>query len=304
MARRGNEARLGLVRFTQLLCARLQRFEQPDILKRHHRLVGNGGRQLDFAFRKWPPRLPQDHQDADRSAFPHERDGHHRAISASLERVMQLRIILPVDDMNNLSLQQCAAHAGVPSRTDRKPIQSFPVLRPMAERRRDLIGLARWAPDACTVSRAKPGSQVNQPIEQLLKIEAGAADLLEHLGESSLLLERFLQLVRPLFDPFLELPAGYLEPFSRVPQFTGTGRELVVGVLQLLLGAPAHLDVGTQGHAGHRNADEEHDQQEERIIEADPREGAAARQGPPHGKATQNDDNRRGLARVTPQRRP
>src|SRR5512132_2549914 len=149
--------------------------------------------------------MPQDNQDADRNAFPHEGDGHHRAISASLERVMQLRIILPVDDVNDLSLQQCAAHAGVPSRTDRKPIQSFPVLRPMAERRRDLIGLAQWAPYACTVSRTKPGSQVNQPVEQLLKIEAGAANLLEHLGKSSLLLERLLQLVGPLSDPFLEL---------------------------------------------------------------------------------------------------
>jgi hypothetical protein len=94
---------LGLVRFTQLACARLQRFEKPDILKHNHRLVGNGSGQLYFAFRKWPECLPQDDQDADRNAFPHERDGNHRAISARLEPLMQLNIILNINDMNNCS---------------------------------------------------------------------------------------------------------------------------------------------------------------------------------------------------------
>src|SRR5262245_3163443 len=104
VARRCNETRLGLVRFTQLACARLQRFEKPDILNRDHRLVGDGGSQLDFAFRKWPERLPQYDQDADRNATLHERDGNHRAISASLEPLMQLKITLHINDMNNFSL--------------------------------------------------------------------------------------------------------------------------------------------------------------------------------------------------------
>ena len=86
----------------------------------------------------------------------------------------------------------------------------------MAESCCDLIRLAGWAPYVCTVSRTKPSSQINKLIEQLLKIEARAADLFEDLGKSSLLLQRLLQLLGPLFAPLFELPAGYLEPFSRV----------------------------------------------------------------------------------------
>src|SRR4030095_10680477 len=100
VARRCNETRLGLVRFTQLACARLQRFEKPDILNRDHRLVGDGSSQLDFAFRKWPECLPQHDQDTDRNALPHERDANHRTISATLEHLMQLKITLNINDMN------------------------------------------------------------------------------------------------------------------------------------------------------------------------------------------------------------
>jgi len=104
VARRCNEARLGLVRFTQLACARLQRIEQPDVLNRDHRLVGDGGSQLDFAFSKWLECLPQHGQHADRNAFSQERDGNHRAISASLEPLMQLKVTLNINDMYNFSL--------------------------------------------------------------------------------------------------------------------------------------------------------------------------------------------------------
>ena len=77
-----------------------------------------------------------------------------------------------------------------------------------------------------------------------------------------------------------------------------------LGRAEVLLRASAHSDVGTQGQARHRNADEEHDKQKEGIVEAIPREGAAARQCPPQGEARENDGEGRGRALVASQRCP
>jgi hypothetical protein len=127
----------------------------------------------------------------------------HRAISASLELLMQLKITLNMprpgrtESRSNLSL--CSGGWPKAAATD-------------------------WAPYVCTVSRTQTSGQLNQLIKYLLKIEGRAANHFEDLGSSGLLLQRLLQLLRPLFDSFLELPAGYLEPFSRVPSHGGPSR--------------------------------------------------------------------------------
>src|SRR3984893_11734536 len=67
----------------QLARALLLSFEQPHVLDCDHRLVGEGGHQLDLLLRKWPHCATRENEDADRRAFAHERNGEHGAKTRS-----------------------------------------------------------------------------------------------------------------------------------------------------------------------------------------------------------------------------
>src|SRR6516225_3798924 len=55
--------------------------------------------------------------------------------------------------------------------------------------------IARWAPDGGHIRLAQPRGRLDQRVEHSRQIERRAADDLEHVGGSSLLLKRFAQLV-------------------------------------------------------------------------------------------------------------
>ena len=211
---------------------------------------------------------------------------------------MQIRIILSIDDVNNRRSSNARPTPWRSGRTEAGSIFLCSGRRPNAaatDRSR------RWAPDACTVSRAKPGSQVNRPIEQLLKIEARTADLLEHLGEEQSAAGQPLSsgsAVRPAPKP----PAGCLEPCSRVPRIHRHGPRARRGrapaaprsagasgasALKAMLGTEMLM----KNMTSRRN-------ESSRLTSARGRYPP----GSPHRKAAQNDDNRRGLARVPSKR--
>jgi len=115
-----------------------------------------------------------------------------------------------------------------------------------------------------------------------------------------LLLQGLFQLLRAARNPFFELRVGFLDTFGHNFQLTGAYLQVCLRAAQRLLRAPAHQDVGAQGQARYRNADEKHDEQKERFIEVVPQKRPAARQRPPHCKASENDCNGRCLALVAP----
>ena len=66
-----------LQRLGELARARLHLVEQAHVLDRDHRLVGEGGHQLDLLVGEWLHRLALQIDDADRRSFPQERDTEH-----------------------------------------------------------------------------------------------------------------------------------------------------------------------------------------------------------------------------------
>ena len=94
--------------------ARLHLVEQPHVLDRDHRLVGEGGDQLDLLVGERPHRCSDQRHDADWDAFAHERDAEHGTNAAEFlhasERIFG--ISMNVMNMNRLSFQQRPADAG------------------------------------------------------------------------------------------------------------------------------------------------------------------------------------------------
>ena len=70
----------------QLARARLHLVEQAHVLDRDHRLVGEGGHQLDLLVGERPYRLALQNDDPDRRSFPHERDTEHGPTAATFAR--------------------------------------------------------------------------------------------------------------------------------------------------------------------------------------------------------------------------
>ena len=64
--------------------ARLHLVEQPHVLDRDHRLVGEGRDQLDLLVGERPHRRAGQHHDADRSSLAHKRDPQHRTEAGEL----------------------------------------------------------------------------------------------------------------------------------------------------------------------------------------------------------------------------
>ena len=83
----GEELRLVLARLGELAALVLDFVEQPHVLDGDHRLVGEGGDQLDLLVReRRAPRRAQS-RDADRHAFAQQRHAEQRAEAAQLLRL-------------------------------------------------------------------------------------------------------------------------------------------------------------------------------------------------------------------------
>src|SRR5262249_39468450 len=189
--------RLLLQRLRKLARACLHLIEQPHVLDRDHRLVGEGCYQLDLLFGKGLYSLAPESDHADRHILPQER---HAQRSSSLSEAGRFRYgvfwvggyVLDVDDpafegnaagdsptawRNRHILEECLV-LGRESKVGRQPIDL-----PFAAENQGHFGVAEMR------------GRFDQRIEHRLQIEGRAADNLEHVGGGGLLLQRFAQLV-------------------------------------------------------------------------------------------------------------
>src|SRR5262249_4456688 len=74
----------------QLARARLHLVEQPHVLDRDHRLIGERGHQLDLLVGKWAHRASHQHDHANRLAFTQQRNTEHRTVVADLRWLYKL----------------------------------------------------------------------------------------------------------------------------------------------------------------------------------------------------------------------
>ena len=113
VAHAGEELRLALARLRQLLALVLDFVEQPHVLDRDHRLVGEGRDQLDLLVGERPrPRVCPDHC-ANRDALAQHRHAEHRAEAAQSLRLWPVvfRVGQDVGNLDRLAFQQGATVA-------------------------------------------------------------------------------------------------------------------------------------------------------------------------------------------------
>jgi len=193
MAHVGEELRLVLARFRELPALILDFVEQPHVLDRDHRLVGEGDDQLNLLFGERPhPRTPQDDH-ADGRPFAYQRDAQPRAKAGNPLGLVErpLRIGEDIGNMNCAPLRQYASCQGTPAtRNGRGGREVDERLRQTIIGRKLEIRTLR-AKDARHVGFAQPRRRFHQRIEHGLQVERRAADDLEHVGRRGLLLQRF-----------------------------------------------------------------------------------------------------------------
>src|SRR5262249_5350697 len=109
--------RLLLQRLAQFPRARLDLVEQPHVLDRDHRLVGEGREQLHLLVGEGPYRGARQREHADRSSLAQQRRTDHGVIAAKLLCLAQLVfwIGLRIQNLNGCALEQgSTSHALTP----------------------------------------------------------------------------------------------------------------------------------------------------------------------------------------------
>ena len=189
-----------LQRLRQLAGAPLLGLEQPHVLDRDHRLVGEGLHQLDLLAGEGAHLRAPQNDDADRRPFAHERDTQPRSEAGDSLRIAEgvLPIGKRVRDMNRVPLQQDPPRQGAPPARYRGrgcKLDELP--------RHSIVGgklkmRAVRTDDTSHVRLAQACGGLGQSIEHRLQVEGRAADHLEHVGGGGLLLEGLGQLAAAL----------------------------------------------------------------------------------------------------------
>jgi hypothetical protein len=184
-------------RFAQVASTRLYFVEQPHILDRDHRLVGEGGHQVNLILRKRSHRGSYQRDHTDRGVLSQERHTKHGAEMTKPHSFRQsvFRISVNIGDVNDPGLESSSPRQR--SSSDRNWML-FEILFEFA--RVAVIGgktidLAIAQEKKGAICLAQPGPRFDQRVEHNLEIKGRAADDLEHVGGGGLLLQRFAQLI-------------------------------------------------------------------------------------------------------------
>ena len=126
----GEELRLVLARLCELAALVLDFVEQPHVLDRDHRLVGEGRDQLDLLVGERPHLGARQRENADRHAFAQHRNAEHGAKTAQLLRFGErvFRVGQHIGNMDDSAFEQGASGDVAATRLDRHisgPVHEF-----------------------------------------------------------------------------------------------------------------------------------------------------------------------------------
>jgi hypothetical protein len=105
----------------------LHLLEQPHVLDRDHRLIGECRNQLDLLVGEGLYRAAHQQQYANRHSFSQERDAEHGAIAGSSLgfQVSVFRISQYIGNVNGFALHQDALHHAPTTRVNRNALEIF-----------------------------------------------------------------------------------------------------------------------------------------------------------------------------------
>jgi len=137
----GEKLRFALARLRQLPALILDFIEQPHVLDCDHCLVGEGGEQLDLLIGKGLHRATSQGDDADRAAFPQQRDTEHGSQSAEFLRLAHdvFGIGRNVGHLHGSARDDCSPKHGSSARRDRVISHVFVVFTRMTVARNILV---------------------------------------------------------------------------------------------------------------------------------------------------------------------
>src|SRR5262249_32808004 len=193
-----------LQRLAYFARARLHLVEQPHVLDRNHRLVGEGGDEFDLLFGERLHPGAYQRNDTDRDSFPQQWHAEHCAV-AGQSRKRIFGVFLNIVDMYDFAFKQGSPYARSWSGLDRKILQIFLVLGRRLVRSSQFVHCPMRPPDVRDMRFAKARRRLNKRVQHGLQVECRAADDLQHVSGGGLLLKRFTQIVRALAQ-LLEQP--------------------------------------------------------------------------------------------------
>ena len=193
MAHIGKELRLVLARLRELAALVLNLIEQPRVLDRDHRLVGEGRHQLDLLVGEKLNRATHQHEDRDRDSFAQERRAKHGTRTDFSYGIAQgvVRIVQNIGDLDDFARKRRSSGHRASARFEPDRFHKFMVIGRHAVAGGMLIRGTFQPMDRGYVGFAQPRRRLDQCIEHRLEVEGRAADGLEHVGGGGLLLERF-----------------------------------------------------------------------------------------------------------------
>src|SRR5262249_6745625 len=199
----------GLVfeRFFEVARARLQFAEQPRVLHRDDRLVGEGAHQLDLPLGERLYPSARQHDDTDWRVFAQQRYTQGRSLLCHLDRLAQavFRIACAVRDLYQASFERDPAGDRAAGRGDRVDLEEGGKLRREAKRDRQSIRLAIATVDQHHLGFAEPSGRLRNRVQDRLQIEGRAADDLQYVTGRGLIFERLFEVARARLQ-FAEQP--------------------------------------------------------------------------------------------------
>src|SRR5262249_44732644 len=186
-----------LQRGGQFAGASLNAFKQANILDCDCCLIGEGLDQCDLFISKRPDLRFRESDDALRNSFAEHRDGEHSPKSEYFLGLIEcvFRVSQCIDDLHWTALEQGSAHRASAASADWGALPYFQKFGWQIVGGHRAADIAVVTENHASLGATEPDGRTQESIEDHLQIERRAADDLEHVGGSGLLLERFTQFV-------------------------------------------------------------------------------------------------------------
>src|SRR5262245_55373652 len=183
-------------RFREFARALLLGLEQPHVLDRDHRLIGEGGSKLDLLVGEGLDSSALENDHADRRSFPYQRNAENGADTAETCPLQESEfgIGLDIRDMNDAAIDKDPPGRVAAVNCERTILHECYHFGCDTEENHGLRNVALWPVDLSPVRVAEAHCGLDQCIEHRFQIERRAANDLEHVGSRGLLLQRLAQI--------------------------------------------------------------------------------------------------------------
>src|SRR5215831_16163278 len=178
---------------TQLRLSVAQFLEQPRILDRDHRLIGEAGGQLDLFFRKGFDARAANDENADERVLAKKRNAEDRAGADELLffAIGVFRVLQYIGNVDRATLQRHTAPNRTSAGRNGMSAEIFPCILGKSALRDAVIDVAATAHHIRMVGAAKARYRFHERVKNRFKVDRRAADDLEHVAGRGLPLQRF-----------------------------------------------------------------------------------------------------------------